>query len=560
MIDAAIPLSVRPVEFNGDRLVNALQQGQQRRDALQLHQQQMQLNQQRIQEGDIALQKARQAERDAGISQQAFAETPDGNLKKWLKRGTELGWSAEGRMGAEQHANAIFTNELSRQKTGDEITASRNDRSREILAQADHIEAQSPEEYQRAYPSMYDALSANDPEFAQHFERNTPPSAAERNAMKFHYAAKGWTEKEIQAQTNAAEEARKVAKDKHDVTMRPLLESEAQSKVSNEQRQSDAALLASAAPGGPDAWLPIMQQIARGPNGIERVKPFGGATTKWTAEDFARAGATPGQLLTTTTREQAERDRVQARKDYLAVRREGFDLRRELADQSEALRRDLAGGRSKGALTGGQLRLEERNISAIEDGTPSRPGLNNLRITYGKLLTPHKDAKGKPVYDKTDSKGKPIYDSNGSLTSDGDAVRAKLDAATDSLQATQYRKAKLYGIQSPDPEDVKMAKDGEQLQGLDGSTWHKQNGVAFFKSMGDSSGAAPSPPPSHAPSQSQPPSATAPNPQANAKPMGGEPEPTLTYVLKGGQYDGKHLSGPKSVVEKFMKDHGYGQQ
>lgn len=353
-LDTRIPLSVENVAFDTTGLVNAVARAQQLQQGRQLHQQQVQLNQQRIQEGDIALQKATQAEKDARISQQASAETPDGDLKKWIKRGTELGWSAEGKMAAEQHADAIFTNELNRKKTGEELTASRNDRSREILAQADQMEARSPEEYRQAYPAMHDALAANDPEYAQHFDRNTPPSAADRNAMKFLYAAKGWTEKEVKAQADAAEEARKKEKEKRDVALGVPLLAEAQAKA-RDAAFADAARTVEAQVADQssyDAWVKKQSPEVQG-NLPARFDP------KNTVASIKRMAMTQAQQAT------ADTAAGNVNEVELYMRANGNDPAKALA----ARQRDMIARQIARDNTPSQLRLaaNDKHVQAVQE-------------------------------------------------------------------------------------------------------------------------------------------------------------------------------------------------
>lgn len=280
--------------------------------------------------------------------------------------------------------------------------------------------------------------------------------------------------------------------------------------------------------------------------------PFDPKATPQVVQDMA---LTTQQRTQAVQRDQAAEDRAKAQRDTLdlrresqestaAFRRDSLDLRRDIAEQGNALRRELTGTGTRSHLTPGQLKVEERNISAQENGTASRPGLNSLRLKYGNLLTPRKDSQGKPIYDAANAKNERIRDGDGNLTNVGREIKSQFDAATDTLQEIQYRKAKLYGIIPPDPTDAKAADNGADIEAADGSIWKKSNGVAFFKSMGQAT----------APAAPAPPTAS----KASTPPPSSAPEPTVSYVLKGGQYDGKHLSGPKSVVDKFMKDQGYG--
>lgn len=220
--------------------------------------------------------------------------------------------------------------------------------------------------------------------------------------------------------------------------------------------------------------------------------------TEWdsnSAADALTAARTPDQQDRSDERLQRDQDRAENQRNV-------NDIRRDLGQQAIDLRREAAANRAGGrgpALTPGQLKVEERNISALEDGTASRPGLNAQRLRVGALLKSGKDAKG------------------AALDEDGKAqLQAQLQGLDDSLQKAQYRKAKLYDIQSPDPEDVAGADENSEIETPDGSVWTKKGGIAFFTRRGGGEPSTKPPAKPTAPAQQPPAQQTVPNPQPTA--------------------------------------------
>ena len=183
---------------------------------------------------------------------------------------------------------------------------------------------------------------------------------------------------------------------------------------------------------------------------------------------------------------------LQQRASYQSA---ALDLRGAIADQNAALRQTALDLRTQGKgskLTPAQIATQEGNI------TKNESALNAERLELGATL-----GKGK------DPKGVALYNSDGTLTDDGVNVKARFEAATDALQKQQFRRADLYGIGKPDPQDVQTAQNGESIAADDGSIWVKKGGVAFHTGAANATQAA-APPPSSA--------ARAPQPAATPKP------------------------------------------
>lgn len=238
-----------------------------------------------------------------------------------------------------------------------------------------------------------------------------------------------------------------------------------------------------------DAWLASLPDSVAGE--FKNLKTFNPRTADiiqqmpLKSKDRITTAETAGQH-----RQAEEQRRVtnETRQDTNDIRREGLDLRRDLADQAAALRRELAGGTGTGRkLTPGQILTQERNISALENGNASRPGLSDLRIKYGSQLKANMDDQ--PNRDDKSKIGNVLFDEKGKLTPAGQSITDKLTAATRNLQQQQYRKADLYGVGKPDASEVDSAPDGTEVEAPDGSVWKKSGGVAFFSRMGG--GAAP---------------------------------------------------------------------
>ena len=236
--------------------------------------------------------------------------------------------------------------------------------------------------------------------------------------------------------------------------------------------------LKSAALRGPQAYAATLGQITgKSPElaNIFPAAPDPNNPTAWdgqkVATQAAMAGATGEQYITAQNSMQYKEQLLQIRDRLADVAESGAAMRQQ------ALNAKLNGPR----MTPGQQAVEERNISSLEDGTPTRPGLNLSRLRIGQQITQVQNdmQAGKT----TDAKGNALVDVRNKLITD-------LQGANDALQKVQFRKAKLYGIGTPDPQDVASAADGEAVQAADGSTWKKQDGVAFFKGMGDNGQAA----------------------------------------------------------------------
>jgi|SRR5579863_1304083 len=172
--------------------------------------------------------------------------------------------------------------------------------------------------------------------------------------------------------------------------------------------------------------------------------------------------------------------------------------RLELAKQQAA-----AGG--TGGQRGVQGRFDQREADKID---AQEQALHEKRYELGETLS-----------------NKTFVDKSGqvqALPDIPDATKpyqARYDGATAQLQSLQVRKAKLYGVQPPDPATTKATKEGETTKGPDGSIWHKQDGVLYLdhKATADAA-AAPAPPaaPTVAPKPAGQPSAV--SPQLSAKP------------------------------------------
>ena len=228
--------------------------------------------------------------------------------------------------------------------------------------------------------------------------------------------------------------------------------------------------------GGPNMWTPDVPQRATD----VLTTPAQVAQQK---EEQARLTesheATEARLAETR---QAREESNQTRLDVAAANAQS---RKDIAQMGIDFRRESLGNKTGSRLTPGQQQVEERNIAALEYGTANRPGLHSQRVAIGDQL-------------------KRGVDSNGHALDEGgrQAALDKLQSLTDTLQNTQFRKADLYGVGKPDPDDVKAAKDGDEIQATDGSLWKKQDGVAYYRGAGGGSpAAAPSPAPLKTPNK-----------------------------------------------------------
>jgi hypothetical protein len=232
--------------------------------------------------------------------------------------------------------------------------------------------------------------------------------------------------------------------------------------------------------------------------------------------------------MTSVQREQANQ-RDEAAEQRAQYQRDSLDLREQIANQNaglraaynEILRTRGAGGRT---LTPGQLQVEQRNIDALENGTGTKekPGLNALRMRLGQQLKSGKNEKGEAFKDKA-----------GKITdqAEHDRIVSELQAVNDNLQNVQFRKAKLYNIGTPDPQDVAAADEGAEIETAEGAVWTKKGGVAFFARMG---GAGQQPAPA-APKSGAPKPAAAPK-LAAAPPTGGAATGPVFLKLPNGKF------------------------
>ncbi len=214
---------------------------------------------------------------------------------------------------------------------------------------------------------------------------------------------------------------------------------------------------------------------------------------------------------------------AQARADY---QQDSLDLRRQIARQTDAfrqdsldLRRDLGAGRSRNGLTQNAFKVEERNISSLEDGTANRPGLNAQRRKLGTMLASGVNEKGEKVEFSTEE-GKIVKD----------RITSAIQAVNDNLQQVQFRKAKLYGIDYPATEDIEAAKDGEPIEALDGSVWKKSYGVAFYQGKGKGTD----------PGTPKPSASAAPKPATPAKAAPPAPPDAVVKRLSTGEHTFKN--------------------
>jgi len=307
------------------------------------------------------------------------------------------------------------------------------------------------------------------------------------------------------------EEQKKVARDKA-----KDLEKQAQQKTDRERKQAkleDAARAHLGVTSGQHhvEWLKNLDP---------EIAPLYKDLTDYTTETrraIQQMGMTSDQRARDDDRSAAEADRNRQR-DM------DRDLRRDIAEQNaamrgvylEILRNKGAGGRR---LTPGQMGVELRNIEGLETGTGTKdkPGLNTLRLRFGQQLKSGKNEKGEFFKDPKTGK---ITDQ-----AEHDRIQSELQAATDNLQHAQFRKANLYNIPTPDPQDIGAAEEGAEIPTAEGAIWTKRGGVAFFTRMeGQQPAGAPATPPAarRAPATA-PSSAPAPATPAAAPPKAAAP-------------------------------------
>ena len=247
--------------------------------------------------------------------------------------------------------------------------------------------------------------------------------------------------------------------------------------------------------------------------------------------------------------------------DFRGQRMSIYDQQMQLMrDRLNFMESKTGGGAGQGKpLTPGQVKVEERNIANLEYGTPTRQGLHDQRLqlgqTYATLLKQAqtgKDAQGNDLTQDYIDRVTKKYNA-ATLQDAADAVKQKLDASTNSLQNLMYRKADLYHVQAPNPQDVQAAREGEEITALDGSVWRKRDGVAYFSGMGGQqsqpqqsappapptaptrqTAAAPAAQPRQNPAPAAPPKATPPvPPRTNAAPPSSA---GVTVKLPNGRY------------------------
>lgn len=219
------------------------------------------------------------------------------------------------------------------------------------------------------------------------------------------------------------------------------------------------------------------------------------------------------------------------------IQRDTLDLRRDIADTTAKLREigleisrtraENAGAR--GGLSATGLKTEERAIANIENT------LNQKRITLGKQLQTKRNAKNEDLDEKGVAQ-----------------VEAQLAAATDSLQNTQFRKARLYDIAVPDVAMIDSAGEKQEIEAPDGSVWTKKGGVAFFTRMAGQQPAAAAPAAPTAP-VAAPKSGAAPA-QPPARPSGAaaatHQRPTAARAAAPQQYQvGQKFSNGSQTVQ-----------
>jgi len=517
-----IPLNIQTPNV-GQTALNAYSQGAQLQMEKQAQAQNQQIRAEQLKQQQIASQEVERQQKEQATLRQAYHDS-GGDLKQFRQLAVERGTSPKTLMAIDadlakmQHQyNILDEDERKRQKDHAQVVGS---------AAYTMLQMKDADERARNLPLMrtqlirdgYITNPADVPEIYPGDEKGLP-------WLKM-LVAKARTAQQLAAGDLAQQNANTSKLNAEANQTRANTAASQQTLREFNQKLQDAAQVLSRASTAAEANA-LRDEL---PAKIADRLPKPPADEKtWDAEKWRR-----GVLNSVRTPDQQLRaeDTAEQRKAADQYRQDSLDLRRDIADQNAAirregmdLRRDAASQRRGPQLTPGQVKVEERNISALEYGTSARPGLHAQKISIGSQLKRGTDSKGQTLDDAGRQK-----------------LQADLEAVNLNLQQAQYRKAELYNIKAPNPQDVAAAQDGEEIQGADGSVWKKKEGVAYFVNRGSGEGSTP---------ETKPPAPQAQTPQSKpiAKPSNGPGAPVKKVRMRAP--NGQEQDVDPSQVEHY---------
>ncbi len=304
MIDSSIALGVRPATFDTGGVVNMVAQAQARRMAQETHQQNMELNAQKIEEGKAAVQQSNQKAADQKITLAAF-QRANGDPKATVQYAIEAGASPEAILTLQKH-------DADQQEKYAKIESDRlpvrKYQNEQMLGLHGQALSMDPETLAQNWPQIYAQAVKIDPEAAKHLDPNAPPTPDQLKLSQSGYATDAYY-------LTQAEEKRKQAEEKRASMLAGPQLDKATAEAAAANRQQDASTLANALKQGPQAFAAAMAQIPPA-----RRAPFSAVTAQAKPEDILALGMTPDQQVTTA--ETAKRDEA-TRVNEAAMREQG---------------------------------------------------------------------------------------------------------------------------------------------------------------------------------------------------------------------------------------------
>ncbi len=358
-IESGIPLSVKPLVLPdvAKEFANSQSLAQQR----QLHGLQ-------IQEGAENLKRQQRANQEADLEQQdqlklrKIYQDANGDPEQTVKGAIDAGVSPKTVQSLQQHF-ADYQQKIAKTKADElPVIKDRDDRMLALHDQALQLANENPEGYAAQYPQIYAAAVKIDPEAAKHLDPNTPPTVEQLKLSQLGYL----THTSFLSQE---EEKRRQAAEKQQSVMRPLQVQELQGKLTEQQRKeaddqksSDATMLAEAAKQGPDALAAGLQRLSQ----EGRVEPFMRVTAKTKPEEILAIATTPEQQIAAGMA--ASRDKA-TQENQAALRRiaEGrLGIEKQHAEIAQKIYDQTYGDGANPALTGVEPKLRGQAISAAQ--------------------------------------------------------------------------------------------------------------------------------------------------------------------------------------------------
>ncbi len=194
--------------FDSSKIVNLINQGQQRRMQQENHAQQMQLDDQRLAAGERTARAAELQLGEDAISRSALQES-GGDMDKYVDLVRQRAKSPATIQAAQTHQQAIVKGALANQKEQGGITDAKNERMAGLLDQVSKLKKENPEAYAQSFPQIHADIQSIDPEAAGHLDPNDPESL-HLDAFGTHYASLKWGKQAaeaVQAEAKRREDA-----------------------------------------------------------------------------------------------------------------------------------------------------------------------------------------------------------------------------------------------------------------------------------------------------------------------------------------------------------------